>query len=85
MCVCVWRSQLSTLTEILFREPGPAFVGRGVTRRRNVREKGNFSSDYRPERMTEQPPLLLLLPFFKSNKKKKSEWKEVRMKEGSKK
>jgi hypothetical protein len=45
---------------------------RGVTRRRNVREKGNFSSDYRPERMTEQPPLLLLLPFFKSNKKRKA-------------
>jgi hypothetical protein len=24
---CVWRSLFSTLTEILFREPGPAFGG----------------------------------------------------------
>jgi hypothetical protein len=43
-----------------------------VTRRRNVREKGNFSSDYRPERMTEPlHPFFFFFLFLKVTKKEK--------------
>lgn len=72
MCVCVWRSQLSTLTEILFREPGPAFVGRGVTRRRNVREKGTFRRITGQSGWRSSHPFFFFFLFLKVTKKRKA-------------